>query len=282
MEGDALSLGGRAEQYGRDVGVYGTVVYYAVSGVDVSNYNLSESSTAVSAKITPRTLTVKDTSLADKVYDGTTIAGSIQYDGTLENVVEGDHNYVQFFAVADRLSGKDVGTRTSKVSYFIFGGLESNYAVADQTVNNVVTPKPLTISGTTLASRAYDGTKSPGVLTLGTMSGLIGDEVVTASGNAGELSGSDIGTHTSRVTYSLTDGINGGLASNYSLSSELISNEITSSADTSFAWQAAVAARNLVSDYQAINLPVGINPLVVLYSAETADIENIKIWRKKK
>ena len=246
VEGDKLNLSGQVDQFYKDVGVYGTFVYYAVSGLEVQNYQLSQAKKVVSAQITPRALTVTGTILSDKVYDGTTSAGSIQNNGTLQNVVEGE--IIDLKANAANLSGKDVGTRTSTVSYTLSDveGLASNYTVADNTVNNVVTKRTLTVQNTSLASKVYDGTTKAGNLTLGTLVNLVAGETLNLTGSVGTLSGKDAGTQTAKVSYTLSNGTTpssgsgpsappapgspsspNGLASNYDLADQTVNNVIT-------------------------------------------------------
>lgn len=79
-----------------------------------------------------------------------------------------------------------------------------------------VTPAPLTVTGTVVGSKIYDGSLAGGIVTVGTLSGFVGTETVTASGLA-TLSSPNVGTQMATVAYRLRDGTNGGLALNYSL-----------------------------------------------------------------
>ncbi|NDE18544.1 hypothetical protein EBZ80_26925, partial [bacterium] len=56
-------------------------------------------------------------------------------------------------------------------------------------------------------------------MTVGTLSGFVGSETVTATGSASAYSSANVGSYSTTVTYTLTNGTNGGLASNYSLAS---------------------------------------------------------------
>jgi hypothetical protein len=92
--------------------------------------------------------------------------------------------------------------------------LASNATV---TLNGNVTPKPLSISAPTIAPKVYDGLTNTGIITPGTLSGLVGTEtlVVTASGTYADA---NAGTgKTATVVYVLANGTNGGLANNYTL-----------------------------------------------------------------
>jgi hypothetical protein len=129
---------------------------------------------------------------------------------------------------------KDVGSYSTTVSYTLSdgsnGGLATNYSLATDSVTGQVTAKPLSVTAPTIASRAYNGTKTAGAVTVGTLSGFVGSETVTATGAAADYSSEDIGTYPDVVvTYSLANGTdgNGGLASNYSLANGSATGAIT-------------------------------------------------------
>ena len=78
-----------------------------------------------------------------------------------------------------------------------------------------ITPKVLTITGTTVSGKTYDGTTDASV-TAGTLSGLVGTEKLGVTA-AGTFSSKDAGARTVTAAYTLANGDNGGLAGNYSL-----------------------------------------------------------------
>src|SRR5262249_16907387 len=85
----------------------------------------------------------------------------------------------------------------------------------------------LSITSPTIASKTYDGLTASGAVTVGTLSGFIGSETVTATAT-GAYADANVGTgKTATVTYVLADGTNGGLASNYSLASGSATGNIT-------------------------------------------------------
>jgi autotransporter-associated beta strand protein len=91
------------------------------------------------------------------------------------------------------------------------------------TAPSTVMPKPLSITPPLIASRVYDGTTTPSLVTVGTLSGLVGAETLTVSGTAQAFPNKNAGSTNAGsyqdllVTYALGDGTNGGLAANYSL-----------------------------------------------------------------
>ena len=111
-------------------------------------------------------------------------------------------------------------TTASNVGSYTIGqdtlAASSNYALTYVSANLGVTPAPLTVTGTVVGSKIYDGSLAGGIVTVGTLSGFVGTETVTASGLA-TLSSPNVGTQMATVAYRLRDGTNGGLALNYSL-----------------------------------------------------------------
>ncbi|WP_172600368.1 YDG domain-containing protein [Sulfurivermis fontis] len=94
-----------------------------------------------------------------------------------------------------------------------------------------ITPKVLTISGSSAADKTYDGTTNATV-TPGMLSGLVGSETLGVSAT-GAFADKNAGTNKNvSVIYTLADGANGGLASNYTLVNETLTADITAKALT--------------------------------------------------
>ena len=75
------------------------------------------------------------------------------------------------------------------------------------TVSSTVSPKPITISAPTIAPKVYNGTTAAGVITPGTVSGLVGAENLTVTPSATAYSSANVGVaYTSTVSYVITDG----------------------------------------------------------------------------
>jgi hypothetical protein len=78
-----------------------------------------------------------------------------------------------------------------------------------------ITAKPITISAPTIAAKVYDATTAAGVITQGTVSGLVGGQTLTVTSSATAYSSANVGAaYTSTVSYTIADGT--GLATNYS------------------------------------------------------------------
>jgi hypothetical protein len=168
-------------------------------------------------------------------------------------------------------------------NYALSGTGFSNYSLANPptTLPQQVNQRPLTITGTVLASKVYDGLKTPGTLTLGTLDGLVAPETLTFTGSVGELSDSAIGTQSATVTYSLRDGTNGELKDNYSLLNPavVVFASITPNFDSSYALQTGTMVTDATSEYLADR--VRLQAVSVDFS-ESREIENYRMWRKKK
>ena len=121
---------------------------------------------------------------------------------------------------------KDVGTgktvtATLSLSDGGGGGKASNYVLpgtGQVTARADITPKPLTVSGLTAVTREYDGTRNVTLAGTGGLSGLVGNETLGFTLGSGLFDTKDAGVDkTITASLLLTDGSNGGKASNYLL-----------------------------------------------------------------
>jgi hypothetical protein len=95
-----------------------------------------------------------------------------------------------------------------------------------------ITAKALTITAASIASKAYDGTPATGSITLGSLSGFIGTETVTATATGAFADGNVEAGKAATITYTLVNGTNGGLAINYSLAAGSATGDITQATQT--------------------------------------------------
>lgn len=143
----------------------------------------SASETAVSSVIAQNdnrtVVTVKYNGEAlSKVYDGTTTAPELTL--TLEGVANG-HTVTCTFDKA--LDSANAGQRVINVTNIVLTGADASaYKLASTTldVNITITPVQLSIDGTTVADKTYDGTPTATV-TVGTLDGVIGNDDVTVT-----------------------------------------------------------------------------------------------------
>ncbi|MBT8546272.1 filamentous hemagglutinin N-terminal domain-containing protein [Polynucleobacter paneuropaeus] len=172
---------------------------------------------AIAAPLTivPKALTVTGTTVPDKVYDGsttTTLAG-----GTLVGVVARDIGSVTLNQ-AGTFASPNAGTNVAVVandSLNLTASAVGNYTlIQPTTTTGNITPKALTVSGTTVDNKTYDGTVAAN-LTGGTLIGL-------ASGDASFVTLNQNGTFGLpgaglNLAVTAADSLSGSKASNYTL-----------------------------------------------------------------
>ncbi|PXW14972.1 YDG domain-containing protein, partial [Paraburkholderia caballeronis] len=179
-----------------------------LAGTDAGNYVLQQPA-HLSGNITPATLTVSGTTVADKVYDGTTSA--TLNGGSLSGLFGSD-------AVALSQSGtfatKNVGTNIAVTTADALSGADAGNYVLQQPIGLAgnITPATLTVSGTTVAGKVYDGTTSA-TLNGGALSGVIGGDAVALS-QSGTFTTKNVGAN---VAITTADALSGADAGNYVL-----------------------------------------------------------------
>ena len=118
----------------------------------------------------------------------------------------------------------------SPVAVTCSGGSAANYSFVSGSANVVtITKRPLTITGTSLASRAFNGTTSPGAITLGLVTGYASGETLPIAATASAYSAATAGTYSSTITYALDNNVDStkGLANNYSVTSSSVNGIVT-------------------------------------------------------
>jgi hypothetical protein len=216
----------------KDAGSRTATVNYALgngaNGGLLTNYSLA-ASTGVAATVTKAPLTVK---AADKTktYDGQIYAGG--YGVSYAGLVNSETSAVLTGALS--YSGTSQSAKNAGTYLITATGLSSNnYAITYATGSLIIGKKELTITGTSISQKAYDGTTVAGTLNMGVLSGFVDTETVTATGVPGVMSSAEVGVNTVQVSYTLADGMNGGLASNYFLGSGTLSALVVSSVSPS-------------------------------------------------
>ena len=204
-----------------------------LGGSDSGNYTLSTQPT-LTGTIQAKGLSITSPSIAAKVYNGSAAAGVVTL-GTLTGFVGTET--VTASGTAANYSSENVGSYSSAITYALAdglnGGLASNYSLAAGSATGVITAKGLSITSPSIASKVYNGSAAAGVVTVGTLSGFVGSETVTASGLGADYSSANVGTYNGvAVGYTLGNGSNGGLASNYSLAAGSATGVITAKALT--------------------------------------------------
>ncbi len=159
--------------------------------------------------ITPAPLTVSATTVANKVYDGTTIA--TLSGGTLAGVAAGDSiSLTQAGTYASKHAGTGIAVAASDV---LSGANTGDYFLVQPTgLTGAITPAPLSVNGTQVDSKVADG-NTAAILTGGTLSGVLSGDSVTLS-QAGTFASSRAGNH---IAVTADDTLGGSSASDYSI-----------------------------------------------------------------
>jgi hypothetical protein len=207
---DAGQLFGTVTVTGSAVGASHAGTYTFTPGglySDQLGYTISYS--AGSLKITPATLTVSGTKIGSKVYDGSTVAALS--GGTLVGLVGGN---TLTLTQAGSFASKNVGTGIAVTSNdSISGANAEDYILVDPAgLTGTITPALLTVSGTTVGSKVYDGS-TVASLTGGTLVGLIGGDSVSLN-QSGMFASSGAGTG---IPVIATDSLAGSSADDYSI-----------------------------------------------------------------
>ncbi|WP_076571599.1 YDG domain-containing protein [Janthinobacterium sp. TND4EL3] len=182
-----------------------------------SNYTLSTPS-GVTGTISAKQLSWINLAVSDKVYDGNN--GASITGGSLSGFVGGEtltSASTGSFSDKNAANGKTITVNTT-LGNGSGGGLASNYTLANATTTANITPKALTVSGAAAGDKVYDGSTAA-VIAGGTLSGLVGSETVNLGALSGTFGDKNAGTNKAVTVTggSLSDGGNGGLASNYSV-----------------------------------------------------------------
>ena len=216
VSGDNFTVSVSGTFDNKNVGTGKTVTLSSsYSGSDVSNYSITNQA-STTANVTAKALTVSGITASDKTYDGSTSAtlgtSNILYSG----LINGDSfsgSYSGTFNNANVGAGKTV---TISSSYS--GDDVSNYSVTSQSSTTASIVKKSLTASATASNKTYNGNTNRNYYTL-SFSGLVGSETLGQSVSS-TFNNKNVGTGKTVTVNSITlsDGSNGGVASNYSIS----------------------------------------------------------------
>ncbi|MEG8038622.1 YDG domain-containing protein [Sphingomonas sp. LR60] len=190
--------------------------FTAGSGTLLSNYVLPTGSTSATiGTITARALTLAGLSAVDRTYNGTTTVALS--GGSLSGVLSGDT--VGFNAGSGALADRNVGIgkAVSLSSFTLTGAAAGNYVLSQPSgLTATITAKQLTLGGVAAQGRAYDGTTAI-ALTGGSLSGVVGSDIVGVAGGTGVSASRNAGTH---AVSASGFALNGADAGNYLLAGQ--------------------------------------------------------------
>ena len=179
----------------------GTAIPIAVLGIgstgaDAGNYTLLNNTANTQANITPAILNLTGT----RVYDATTGAAATLFGSS--GVLTGVDGQTLTLTGTGTLSTKNVGNQVAFAGNGLAGftltgngtALASNYTFAGGTDWVTITPATLTVSGTSAASKIYDGTTAAS-LSGATLQGvLLADSVALGNDTTGTFATKNVGT----------------------------------------------------------------------------------------
>jgi hypothetical protein len=206
------------------IGTYRVTPSEAVFSTGSSNLYSAISYISAFFSITKAPLTIVP-SAASVVYGATTPALSFTVEG------------LQYGETLSSIAGYSAPTCTSTYStttsvlqspapVSCSGGSATSYTFNSGSANVLtITPRPLSVTGTTIAARQWTGTRSPGTVSPGSLVGLINGENFTLQASASEYSDSVVGTYTSTITYTLVS-LSGSVINNYSVATGTASGTI--------------------------------------------------------
>ena len=214
--GEALTLAGAASGTLTSANAGSEAVTTAITlgngtGGLAANYTLTQP-TLANVTIAPATLTVSGYTGTGRAYNGSPV-DALSGTGTLAGLVG-----IQTLTLGGSatLASADAGSEPITAAITLGngtnGGLTANYTLTQPTLANVtITQAPLTVSGSTVGNKVYDGTTAA-TLT-GTLSGVFGSDAVTLL-PGGSFTSKDVGT---AVLVTAADTLSGAKAFDYTL-----------------------------------------------------------------
>jgi hypothetical protein len=231
--------------------------FFSLSGEDAPNYSVDQNiSFSLSADIVVKPISISGASATNKSYNGNT---STTATGTLNGVISGDIVSIG----GATLSSSNVGTNIPAV-IFLTGADAGNYSLdATANVTASITPKALSISGASAASKTYD--RSTAAIITGSLSGVVGDDDVSVN-LSGTFADFNIGINKPVTSTSI---LLGNDVSNYTLTQP---SGLTATISPKDLTLSGATAQNKVFDGTTVATITGtlsgiISPDVVTFSA---------------
>jgi len=171
--------------------------------------------------ITPKALTLTGLAVNDKTYDGTTAAtlnpGTLQITGLIgdDDVTLDSGQLSVSFADANAGTSKTVNVNGAVLT----GSDAGNYTIGLIPTTASITPKTLTLTGLDVDDKVYDGSTAATIGSLGTLSGIVGNDQVSLSGAEASAAFSDANAGTGKTVHVTGLGLSGAASGNYVLSS---------------------------------------------------------------
>jgi hypothetical protein len=207
----------------------------------------SSTSSSISIVVSKNNQTISLTDIPDKIFGGSTF--SLVASASSGNTVTYTSSTTSKCMVNS--SGVVTIVAAGTCSIVVSQAGNSTYnAATSVTKSFTIAPKVLTISGTTIAPKVYNGSTTPGSVTVGTLSGLVGSDTMTVTAVVANYALATTGTYSPDVTYTLVAGSVGSI-SNYSVDTQTVTAVISQ------------ATQSLTSTFRSATLRVGDSGVVM-------------------
>jgi gliding motility-associated-like protein len=233
LPGDIVSMvftGATGTFENKNIGTAKSVAISGISltGTDAGSYTLTQP--AITADITPASLTVSGVTANNKVYDGTTNLTLNTGGALLVGIAPGDVVTLDPAGGSGTFVDKYAGlAKSTTISGFKIGGAGAlNYTLAQPSLSADIIPLSITVSGVTANNKVYDGTISATLNTeSATLTGVLTGNIVflVTTGAKGTFANKNVGITKSVSTSGFT--LEGADAVNYSLIQSFITADIT-------------------------------------------------------
>jgi outer membrane protein OmpA-like peptidoglycan-associated protein len=188
----------------------------------------SSTSAATSIVISKNDQTVSFTDIPNKTFGGSTF--SLVASASSGNAVTYTSTTTSKCTVNSSGVVTIVAAGTCSISVSQAGNSTYNAALTI-TKSFTIAAKALTITGTTIAAKVYNGTTTPAAVTVGSITGLNGSDTMTATAAVANYALATAGTYTPVVTYTLVAG-SVGLISNYFVDTQTVTAVISQASQT--------------------------------------------------
>ncbi len=225
VAGDQLTIASKGVFSDKNAGS-GKVVSLSntLGGADLHNYAISDQ-TWTTADIVKKDASITGTN-TQVTYNGQT---QVQDAAVLNGFIDDDLNKGTI-EVTGLASGHNSGRYTSNLS--ASGVAAANYNIHYQQADLIIDKARLGFTGTQANDKLVDGTTQAQVKA-GTLTGLVGNETLNIASVSGQFNNADVGRDKPvEVVYRLSNGKNGGLASNYDWSPVVVKANITATTNT--------------------------------------------------
>lgn len=225
--GDTLSISSATGAFDtKNVGTGKTVTISGITlgGADAGNYSITGLTPTTTADITAKAVTLSAPDVTREYNGNTTYTASAGDLSTLSALlgVAGD----SISAITLAFNTKDVGTNnktlTPSAAIINDGNSGNNYAItyADNTTSTI-SPKALSLSGAVADNKVYDGLTTATMSNYGTITGVIGSEVVTIDTSSATSTFADKNVGTGKTVTISGVTLGGADAGNYTAGSSL-------------------------------------------------------------